>query len=163
MTTIGIDNGSTGSIGIISEAGALFEDTPVMESLHYGKAGTITHRLDWQAFHRLLSGHRAKDTRILIERPLTAGPMMIKAMLSAHRCFEATIVALEALSLGYEVIDSQKWQKPLLGDVKGSKELKRASLLRGQQLYPHLAASIKHHGDADGLLIAHWAHFQTRP
>ena len=155
-TYIGIDNGSTGTIGIIAPGGVQFLETPVVESLHYGKKGGLIKRLDRPAFKTLLSGLNPVDCVIKIERPFTAGPMMINAMLHAHRFFEATICALEDLGFGYEVIDSGTWQKPMLGDVKGSPELKKASKLRGTQLYPQFAEAIKRHGDADGLIIAHY-------
>ena len=165
-TIIGIDNGSTGTIGIITPSGAHFFETPTQEYLHYGKKGTVSNRLDRKATAEKInaslsaSGVTVDQVRVFIERPFTAGPMMIKSMLSAHRMFEATICLLEDLNLGYDVIDSGEWQKPVLGGIKGSPELKKASLLRGSQLYPQFAAEIKRHGDADGLLIAH--HFAYR-
>ena len=159
-TYIGIDNGSTGTIGIIAPGGVQFLETPVVESLHYGKKGGLIKRLDRAAFKALFSGINPLETVVKIERPFTAGPMMIKAMLAAHRCFESTICALEDLGLGYEVIDSAEWQAPSLGAVKGSAELKKASMLRGLQMYPQFSTLIKSHKDADGLLIAH--HFAHR-
>jgi hypothetical protein len=158
MVTIGVDNGSTGTLGIISADGVLFQEIPTQDCLHYGKAGTITKRLDRAAFRLLLAPHIFVTTRVYIERPFTGSPMMIKSMLSAHRFFESTICTLEDLGLGYEVVDSGTWQKPLLGNVRGSAELKKASKLRGIQLYPQLADAITKHGDADGLLIAHYFH-----
>ena len=165
-TIIGIDNGSTGTIGIIAPDRAHFFETPIQEYLHYGKKGSVSNRLDRKALAAKInealkeSGVTVDQVRVFIERPFTAGPMMIKSMLSAHRMFEATICLLEDLNLGYDVIDSGEWQKPSLGAIKGSAELKKASLLRGSQLYPQFAPLIKRHGDADGLLIAH--HFAFR-
>jgi len=164
-TIIGIDNGPTGSIGVIRHRLAVyFGPVPTKPSLHYGKKGSISNRLDRATFNVTLmkaldfngqSWPGTDNIRVFIERPFTASAMMIKAMMSSARFFEATIIALEDLGLGYEVIDSGTWQKPLLGAVKGSKELKLASKLRGQQLYPQYADAIKEQGDADGLLIAH--------
>lgn len=155
-TYIGIDNGSTGTIGIIAPGGVQFLETPVVESLHYGKKGGLIKRLDRSAFKALLAGINPVEAVVKIERPFTAGPMMINAMLHAHRFFESTICTLEDLGLGYEVIDSGTWQKAMLGDVKGSPELKKASKLRATQLYPQFTDAIKRHGDADGLLICHY-------
>ena len=155
-TYIGIDNGSTGTIGIIAPGGVQFLETPVVESLHYGKKGGLIKRLDRAAFKALFSGINPLEAVVKIERPFTAGPMMINAMLHAHRFFEATICTLEDLGFGYEVIDSGTWQKAMLGEVKGSPELKKASKLRATQLYPQFTDAIKRHGDADGLLIAHF-------
>ena len=162
-TIIGIDNGSTGTIGIISPSGAKFIETPIKESLHYGKKGGLIKRLDRQAFRELLSTLNPIDTVVRIERPFTGAPMMIQAMLHAHRFFESTICVLEDMGFGYEVVDSGTWQKPTLGDVKGSAELKKASKLRGIQLYPQFEALIKKHGDADGLLISHYFAYLCKP
>lgn len=155
-TIIGIDNGSTGTIGIIGENSVNFIETPIKESLHYGKKGGLIKRLDRKAFRELLAGLNPVDTTVRIERPFTGAPMMIQAMLHAHRFFESTICTLEDMGFGYEVVDSGTWQKPTLGEVKGSAELKKASKLRGIQLYPQFESLIKKHGDADGLLISHY-------
>lgn len=155
MTTIGIDNGSTGSIGILNADGAIFESIPTVEYLHYGKKGTISQRLDRQSLTNLVEDHVGK-LRVFIERPFTG--KFINAVIPAHRFFEATIITLEDLKIGYEVIDSREWQTALLGPVKGSAFLKKASRLRGTQLYPQLTDAINSHGDADGLLIAHHYH-----
>ena len=153
-TYVGIDNGSTGTIGMISNDSVKFIETPTKEWLHYGKKGGLIKRLDRPAFRALFEGMNPIETVVRIERPFTGAPMMINAMLHAHRFFESTICCLEDLGFGYEVVDSGTWQKPTLGEVKGSKELKKASMLRGQQLFPQFTALMKRHGDADGLLIA---------
>lgn len=157
-TTIGIDNGSTGSIGIISPDGVTFESVPTQDYLHYGAKGSISQRLDRAALINLIQPHNnsIQAPRIFIERPFTG--KFINAVIPAHRFFEATIIVLEDLQVGYEVVDSREWQKPVLGLVTGSANLKKASKLRGIQLYPKLEQAIKSHGDADGLLIAHHFH-----
>lgn len=157
--TVGIDNGSTGSIGVLAEGFAHFLEVPTQDYLHYGKKGSIGQRLERSAFKTWLTSWRdiaGTDPRIFIERPFSG--KFINAVVPAHRFFEATIICLEDLKFGYEVIDSGVWQTPVLGNVKGSPELKRASLLRGIQLYPKLEADLRAHGDADGLLIAHYFH-----
>ena len=159
--TLGIDNGSTGTIGIIGPNAPVFVLTPTIDSIHYGKSGSISKRLDRSEFKSIIENNIGKNncqnTRVVIERPFTGSPMMIKSMLHAHRFFESTICCLEDLGFGYEVVDSGTWQKSMLGEVKGSAELKKASKLRGQQIYPQFTDLIKKHGDADGLLIAHHA------
>jgi hypothetical protein len=163
MLTIGIDNGSSGSLGIILNSQAVhFGPVPAQDYLHYGKKGSISKRLNREAlsflFHAQNIGQEewdefARSVRVFVERPFSG--KFINAVVPAHRFFEATIITLEDLGIGYEVVDSGPWQKALLGGVTGSPELKKASKLRGIQLYPHLADSIKKHGDADGLLICH--------
>lgn len=163
-TIIGIDNGATGTIGIITPDKTYFFETPTAPYLHYGKRGSVSNRIDraelTKTINSAIEGIDRNNVRVMIERPFTAGPSLIKAMLGAHRCFEATIITLEDLGLGYEVIDSSEWQAPMLGAVKGSAELKKASMLRGIQMYPQFSELIKRHKDADGLLIAH--HFTHR-
>ncbi len=150
---IGIDNGSTGTIAIVDtfQCHEFFE-TPTIDALHYGKRGSITKRLDRKTLREILSNHSI--SRAVLERPFTG--KFINAVLPAHRLFEATVITLEDLGIGIEIIDSRQWQESILGNVKGSAELKKASALRGAQLYPQLSQEIKKHGDADGLLIAHW-------
>lgn len=156
--TAAVDNGSSGSIGILGPDGSYFEPTPVIESLQ-GKAGKIVKRLDHLTFKELLAVRcDPAKTHVYLERPFTAGPMFITTSILAARCYEATLVVLEQLGYGYTTIDSKDWQRAILGDVKGSPALKKASQLRGMQMYPAHAAAIKSHGDADGLLIAHHYH-----
>jgi hypothetical protein len=159
--TCAVDNGTSGSVAVLGPDGSIFEPTPVLECLH-GKAGKIIKRLDHAAFKALLEAHcdRAK-THVYLERPFTAGPMFITTSILAARTYEATLVIIEQLGIGYTTIDSKEWQKPVLGDIKGSPALKKASLLRGVQMFPAHAAAIKSHGDADGLLIAHHFHQLT--
>lgn len=153
-TIVGIDNGPSGSIGIIGVAdeGVFFGMMPTRESLHYGKRGTKSSRLDRQALTSILM-RLPEDAMVFVERPFTG--QFVKTAISAARFYEATIICLEDLSLGYQTIDSKEWQRHVLGDVKGSAELKKASKLRGIEMYPKFADRIKDHGDADGLLIAH--------
>lgn len=159
--TVGIDNGSTGSVGIIGPNGAIFEKVPTQPYLHYGKKGSIGQRLDRAALINLILGQIDKPTEIAnvrayIERPFSG--RFINSVVPAHRFFEATIIVMEDLKIGYEVVDSREWQPPILGNVKTSAKLKLASELRGVQLYPQLRDAIKSHGEADGLLIAHFFH-----
>lgn len=156
--TCAVDNGSSGSIAVLGPDGSLFEPTPTVECLQ-GKAGKVIKRLDHATFKAFMEAHcdRAK-THVYLERPFTAGPMFITTSILAARCYEATLVILEQLGLGYTTIDSKDWQKAILGEVKGSPALKKASMLRGMQMYPAHAKAIKDHGDADALLIAHHYH-----
>jgi hypothetical protein len=168
--TVGIDNGQSGSIGILGAGRCVFEKIPTQAYLHYGKKGTIGQRLNRGALESLLEEHLenledrgwqvAGRLHVFIERPFSG--KFMNAVLPAHRFFEATIIVMEDMfagaGLGYEVVDSGPWQKGVLGNVKGSAELKKASLLRGIQLYPQFKDIITKHGDADGLLMAHHYH-----
>lgn len=161
MVTVGIDNGSTGSVGIfIDQNPPTYFSIPTQDCLHYGKDGRIEKRLSRLALARTLveaQGNRPNsEVRVYLERPYTG--KFLNATLPAHRFFEATLCTLEDLELGYQVVDSRDWQPVVLGKIKGSAELKHASKLRGVQLFPHLREIIERRGDADGLLIAYRWH-----
>jgi hypothetical protein len=168
--TVGIDNGQSGSVGILTGSSARFEPVPTEPYLHYGKKGTIGKRLlrkGHGGLHGLIWGAcpllpdqvtqvNPDLVRVYIERPFSG--KFMNAVLPAHRFFEATIIVMEDLGLGYEVVDSGPWQKAMLGNVTGSAELKKASKLRGIQMYPQFRDFITKHGDADGLLMARYYH-----
>lgn len=154
MNYIGIDNGVSGSIGIITPEEYFFMKTPVYTEQDYvGKKQKIT-LINFEKLCELFEAF--PESRVLIERPLK-NPGMFKATISAMRAFEATMIALKLYKLPYEVEDSKKWQRILLPKgTKGTAELKRASLEKGSQLYPKYADLFKKHKDADGMLIAHY-------
>ena len=160
--TIGVDNGSSGSIAIIGPDGSIFEPMPTKKSL-MGKKGKVIKRIDHGALDDILIPYADAggfEVRAFVERPFTGSPMMINTCVLSARAFEAVLIVLEQAGVGYTVVDSKEWQKAILGDVRGSAALKEASGLRGAQMYPAHAKAIEEHGDADGLLIAHHYHNQ---
>lgn len=161
-TIIGIDNGSSGTFAVIGPFGSIFETMPVKEQL-MGRAGKLIKRIDHAALSLILGPYCDKSLHIhaYIERPFTGSAMMINTSVLSARAFEAVLIVLEQLWVGYTCIDSKEWQKGVLGQIKGSAELKRASMLRGMEMFPQHAAIIKKHKDADGLLIAH--HYSKQP
>lgn len=176
---IGWDNGATGSIGIVCENESFFFPTPVMQVPNYTKEVQMIGRIHLselkKKFKEIIPGNITP--RCLIERPfmapvntiqaivdgkdqkiITVNMNFFKASLNAHRTFEASIILLESLKYGYEVVDSKAWQKNILGTgIIGSKALKEASKLRGIQLFPQHEETIRKHKDADGLLMAEFA------
>jgi hypothetical protein len=164
-TTIAIDNGTTGSIAIIGPDGVFFEPVPTREQL-MGKAGKVVRRINWKELSSMIyarSGDKCSerypaDTYGYVERPFTGSAMMINTTVLSARAHEAVSIVLEQLGIGYETVDSKPWQAAMLGAIKGSPALKKASMLRGMQMYPALAATIKDHGDADSLLMAQYYH-----
>lgn len=155
-TIIAIDNGTSGSVGILSPSGATFCDVPTKPALHYSKKGNTHQRIDAYELVMLLSPFTGSPCHAYVERPFTGSPMMINTMLLSARAYEAVVIALEQLGIGYETVDSKGWQSAMVPGVKGSANLKQASKLKGIQLYPSLAPYINKHGDADGLLMAHY-------
>lgn len=174
-TYIGIDNGVSGSIGIIRPDGSVeYHKTPTKTEQSYTKAKQELSRLDCFAFTELMRSAiqspntgEARPVMVLLERPLTSGfaqgnkgksgiPKM-KAILSGHRCLEAQLICLEFLGCPIQYVSSGDWQKELLpSGLKGSAELKKASKDIGTRLFPGLEDQIRRQKDADGLLIAEW-------
>ena len=151
--TIGIDNGVTGSIGILGPADvSLFYRTPVKKELSYTKEEKHISRIDVVGLRKILEPYPKDATEVLLERPMV-NPRRFVASMSAIRALEATMIVLEELELPKRFIDSREWQKVLLPGVEGSDELKAASLELGKKLYPQLTFK----SDADSILIAHWA------
>lgn len=158
--TIFIDNGVTGSIGWVSDDGLSgFELTPVIKTQNYTKKKDQISRVDVGRMRGLLASlflTYEGNVEAVLERPLV-NPQMFKATISAVRCMEATMTVLESLEIGYSFCDSRDWQKHMLPEgVKGTPELKKASMDKGIQLYPQFADLIRKHKDADGILGARY-------
>lgn len=166
--TIGIDNGQSGSVAILGPLPAVFAPVPTFECLHHSRSkGGVTRRLHRAKLSQIIRDYQksvpcsdhAPAVRVYLERPYTG--KFLNATLPAHRFFESTLCLLDDMDLGYEVIDSRDWQSVELPAIRGTPELKKASRLRGCQLYPHLRDAVTKHGDADSLLIAHRYHHHT--
>lgn len=160
---IGIDNGSTGTIGIIHDDYIRFELTPVFETLSYTHTAQYIKRLNVEKFTNIImdalkeTGTETFNTICVIERPMI-NPKMFKATLSAVRIFEAQLCVLDMIGIPYRFIDSKHWQRDILPvGVKTSPELKKASMNVGLRLFPSQEDLIRKHKDADGMLIAEWA------
>ncbi len=151
MIYIGIDNGVTGSIGIVGEEKSEFHHTPVKNELSYTKAKKWIDRIDWEELRRILFGRQVKI--IGIERPMV-DPRKFATTQSAMRSLEATLVVIENLQYPYRYIDSKEWQKEMLPSGLKGPELKKASLDIGKRLFPQYADKFKK--DADGILIAEY-------
>lgn len=155
---VGIDNGVTNNgIGVISSTGksALYK-LPVKKEISYTKEAKHISRIDYPGlcslFGDIVADFDDHEVRVGLERPMV-NSTRFNATLSAIRALEATLIALEQSRWAYEYIDSKEWQKVLLPrGLKGSDELKKASLDVGKRMFP--ALDIKK--DADGLLIAEY-------
>jgi hypothetical protein len=155
---IGIDNGVSGSVGILTQNGELihFGPTPVFSQLSYTKSKmrmrtriAVEQLMD--VFTRNITvDHQAKA---FIERPMI-NPMRFQASISAACSMEATLIVLDRLEIGYEWCDSRAWQKLLLPSGCKGDDLKIASRDIGVRLFPQVQGL---HTDCDGLLIAEWA------
>ena len=157
---IGIDNGVSGTIGIITPECSYFYETPVYRDLDFHKTRPkYLNRLDFDKFKGLLTDVYLDPfvTIALLERPYS-NATRYTASTNALRCWEATLIALKQLGFKRDYADSKGWQGMLLPKgIKGSDAQKEASRQVGLRLFPEHAKMINKHKDADGLLIAEWA------
>ena len=164
MIAIGIDNGVTGTIGIITPERSCLRPVPTMADALGGR------RIDHEALRELIlsfcEGCLAV-THAAIEQPLSGLPSAA-AIKSANRAFEAARITLEILGVGYEVISAAKWHKTELPGVTGRENLKRQSLAKGLAMLSDIKSKdcARKAKDCDGLLIADWLlslrHFRGR-
>lgn len=164
--TIFIDNGTTGTIGAVSEKGKalLFEEMPIIKQQDYTKAKKNVSRINgfelMIMLRRLATEHEGdEDTiNVYLERPMV-NPTRFTASICAVRALEATITVLETLCLGYQFVDSKEWQRRLLPSAgkKGtdSATLKQESHDIGIRMFPQYKTLIEKHKDADGILGAY--------
>lgn len=151
----GIDNGISGTIGIVGEGiDPVFVKTPVKKEQDYTKAKKIITRLDYSRFMELFSGLNKNDVCVVMERVMV-NPTRFAATASALRCHEAELIMIELLGCKHMFIDSKEWQKAMLPKGCSGEELKKASLDIGNRLFPQFE-EVKH-PDRDGLLIAEYA------
>ena len=153
-TYIGVDNGTTGSIGILADGKTLYVHTPTKKELSYTKKKQYISRIDTAKLADLLDEFAMDNAIAILERPLV-NPGRFKATVSGVRALEATLIVLEMLKVPYQYIDSKEWQKALLPSGLKGNELKKASLEVGKRLFPQVDFS--GFKDADGLLIAEYA------
>lgn len=158
---IGIDNGVSGTIGIIGEQYTDFMETPVFSEQNYTKQKDNITRIDTnrlrEIFIRAMEENKSLPEEVLVvmERPMV-NPTRFKATTSALRSLEAELVTIEAVGFAHIYCDSKEWQKKELPQgISSSEELKRASKDIGCRLYPQFKTLIQKHKDADGMLIAH--------
>jgi hypothetical protein len=151
-TFIGIDNGVTGGITIITESCSILSHvkTPVKNCLNYTKKKSFINRIDILRLRNelLLAGD---DSFCMIERPMV-NPGRFKASVSALRCVEATEIILEELQIPYQFLDSKEWQKVLLPSGLKKEELKKAADSVAKRLFPKINKIM----NADSILIAEY-------
>lgn len=153
---IGVDNGVSGSIGIITDTVSTFQPMPVKECLSYTKKVRHLNRIDCMELSKILNG-MPHPIIVVIERPMV-NPKRFHASVSAIRALEATLIVVENYGIPYQYIDSKQWQKVLIpAGIKGTEDLKRASAEIGKRMFPQLSTEIDKQKDADGLLIAEFA------
>jgi hypothetical protein len=150
----GIDNGVTGSIGIVDPANhqAYQILTPTVKELSYTKKKAFMTWIDFNEMRQFFEDIMKDDVQLIagLERPMI-NPTRFKASVSAVLAWQTTLLILKLLNIPYEYIDSKEWQKKLLPSGLEKEELKSASLDIAKRMYPSAPIEGK---DADGLLIA---------
>ena len=166
---LGIDNGVTGTIGIIQGEFYNFLKTESFSAQSYTKKKQNISRIHFPSLNLFL--RELSDIApviALLENPATVNNF--KVIQSSMRCFEATLIALEGNDIPYTCCTSGDWQRELIPDaiainkgLKGKKfakerteRLKTYSKIKGIELCPDKKDLITKHRDADGLLIAEW-------
>ena len=151
---VGIDNGVSGSIGIVASDGAYtIAASPIFNVQDYTKKKKRINRINTVELEALLKPF-GKSVTILLERPLV-NPGRFMATISGVRAFEATLITVERLGLRYIYVDSKEWQKELL--PSGYEDTKVASVDAACRLFPNCTTYIKKHKDGDSILMAEWA------
>lgn len=148
---IGVDNGVTGTIGIVGIEFPFITPVPVKTEQSYTKTKQNITRVRWMVLRDILN---YQDALVLIERPMV-NPGRLKATLSAMRCLEAVLIAVEWNNLAFQYVDSKEWQSVMLPKGIEKEELKTVSLQIGKRLFPKIDwTGFK---DADSILMAEWA------
>lgn len=160
---IGIDNGISGSIGCVRDDGELFfAPTPIFKCQDYTQKKQNVSRLDFKKFKLALKecyeGYAVEDVLVILERPMIT-PGRFKNSISAARCFEAQLVAIETFKLPYMIQDSKQWQASMLPKGISGEDLKLASRDVGCKMFPKFEPMFTRtkKNDADAMLIAAWA------
>ena len=154
MNYIGIDNGVSGTIGIIDDDHYQFLKSPTRKTQDYTKAKKNITRIDGIKLKKQLKPF--STYKCILERPLV-NPTRFFSTCSAMRSLEALLIVLEDINMSYQFIDSKEWQKAILPKGCQGTELKKASVDIATRLYPLFSDMYKKHGDADGILIAEYA------
>ena len=167
---IGIDNGSSGSVGILNTDGsfALYSLTPTKKEQNYTQVKKNISRIAVESLEILLKPYVLGYA--FLERPMV-NPLKFSTTLGAVRALEATLIVLERLKIPFEYIDSRKWQHLLLPSgiwkvtttsngrtiyKSDSKTLKKAS----KDVVTRMFAGNTILGDGEGLLIAEYGRRQ---
>jgi hypothetical protein len=135
---IGLDNGVTGSMGILKDGLSGFFKVPIKKEQNYTKKRGNVSRIEVNKLREIFEKHifGMEVITVMLERPMV-NPKRWAASLSAVRAMEATMIFLESYGIGYEFCDSKEWQGALLPQgIKGSANLKKASLDIGCRMFP---------------------------
>jgi len=151
MIFIGIDNGTTGTIGFYRNGVGQNYKMPTMQRDGFLQKEKKENRIDFLSLCDFIKnktqGVPKEMIYLAIERPFQGANSFTSSI--ANRSFEAQRIAVELSGCDCAVVAASYWQKDLLGSSgKKSKECAREL---ADSLFPE--RKIK---DQDGLLIAYW-------
>lgn len=153
---IGIDNGTSGSIGIIAGKDVKYIKMPSYRERNYTKKKQFIRRIDFKKLIEILCEYKNLRIKCCMERPYTS--KFSKTALISARAFEATLLALQIFNIKPIIIDSLEWQNLYLPGKLIGEERKSASLLLGKKWFPSI--NFKRFKDADGILIAKYLQYK---
>jgi Holliday junction resolvasome RuvABC endonuclease subunit len=157
MIYIGIDNGVTGTIGVIDTKKELtdFIQVPVITEQSYTKKKQNITRIDHEKLKKFLGNVTGPNVRAMMERPMINNERFVQT-LSAARSLESVLILVEFFRMKFSYVDSKKWQNLLLPTGCKGTALKKASADISCRLFPEHKELIRKHKDGDGLLIAEY-------
>ena len=155
-TFVGIDNGSTGSIGIIQpEHDAIYMPMPTISEVDFHKDQEhMVTRVNHPVLETIICNFDPEKTYVTLERPLYNNRMFAQSM-SAARAFESVLILLDKYQITRETIDSTQWQNMFFPGNRKSRDkgiTKAMSNKYGKIYFPDL--DIMGLKDYDGILIA---------
>lgn len=146
---IGIDNGVSGSIAILTSNGELlgWSRTPTYKRLSYAKTGRLESCIDRVHLKYLLQPYKDGPALVLMEYPYL-NPTQFATSFSATTSFADTRSVVEDLGMAHDFKPAKEWQKVMIPNVKGTIDLKQASTSLAKRLYPKLVIPKGCDGDA---------------
>lgn len=155
---VGIDNGVTGGIAILSLnsdfSSYILSKNYTNKFRDYTKKEKFITRIDVNKMYEIIKVCSA-NTLVMIERPMI-NPTRFVASISASRALESTLIVLEKLNFKYRFCDSKEWQKYFFNNQKIQGNTKELSKYYGKKIFPQYSNLIDKQ-DADALLIALWS------
>lgn len=151
---VGLDNGCSGTIGIIGGDVCEMFHTPSKKEQDYTKKKKLISRLDVLKFRMIFEKYNKNDLIFVLERPMI-NSLRFNSSVVAARCFESELSQIELMGCKHMFLDSKEWQKELLPNGCSGDDLKKASKDIGNRLFP-MFSDFKH-PDRDGILIAEYA------
>jgi hypothetical protein len=127
---IGIDNGVSGALAVVTQYSNLLDATPMpVKAGPHGREVDVKAVWDWMR-DRIKERH---DVCVIIEEP--GGSKSAKAAKSMAGSFHALRAICELKGLSYKRITPQSWQKSLLGKIPAG-ETKPRALAEVRSLWP---------------------------